>query len=50
MTSPCCTQNHEVPEVDHLRHLRGDVFSDDGLVEALGDEASTSPLPIRRLR
>ncbi len=30
--------NHEVPEVDHLRHLHGDVFSDDGLRAALGDE------------
>ncbi len=30
--------NHEVPEVAHLRHLHGDVFSDDGLREALGDE------------
>ena len=30
--------NHEVPEVDHLRHLHGDVFSDDGLRAVLGDE------------
>jgi nucleoside-diphosphate-sugar epimerase len=30
--------NHEVPEVAHLRHLHGDVFSDDGLRDALGDE------------
>ena len=30
--------DHEVPEVAHLRHLHGDVFSDDGLREALGDE------------
>lgn len=30
--------NHEVPEVAHLRHLHGDVFSDHGLREALGDE------------
>ena len=30
--------NHEVPEVDHLRHLHGDVFSDDGLRSVLGAE------------
>ncbi len=30
--------NHEVPEVEHLRHLHGDVFSDDGLRAVLGDE------------
>jgi nucleoside-diphosphate-sugar epimerase len=30
--------DHEVPEVAHLRHLHGDVFSDDGLRAALGDE------------
>ncbi len=30
--------NHEVPEVAHLRHLHGDVFSDDGLRAVLGDE------------
>ena len=30
--------NHEVPEVAHLRHLHGDVFSDDGLRDVLGDE------------
>jgi len=29
---------HEVPEVAHLRHLHGDVFSDDGLRAVLGDE------------
>ena len=29
--------NHEVPEVEHLPHLHGDVFSDDGLRAALGD-------------
>jgi nucleoside-diphosphate-sugar epimerase len=30
--------NHEVPEVAAYRHLHGDVFSDDGLRAALGDE------------
>ena len=30
--------NHEVPEVAHLRHRHGDVFSDDGLRAALGVE------------
>jgi nucleoside-diphosphate-sugar epimerase len=29
---------HEVPEVAHLRHLHGDVFSEDGLREVLADE------------
>jgi nucleoside-diphosphate-sugar epimerase len=29
---------HEVPEVSHFRHLHGDVFSEDGLRAALGDE------------
>jgi nucleoside-diphosphate-sugar epimerase len=30
--------NHEVPEVQHHRHLHGDVFSEDGLRAALGGE------------
>ena len=30
---------HEVPEVQHFRHLHGDVFSEDGLRAALGDES-----------
>jgi nucleoside-diphosphate-sugar epimerase len=30
--------NHEVPEVSHLRHLHGDVFSSHGLGAALGTE------------
>jgi nucleoside-diphosphate-sugar epimerase len=30
--------NHEIPEVDHVRHLHGDAFSDDGIRSALGDE------------
>lgn len=30
--------NHEVPEVDHLRHLHGDAFSDESLRATLGDE------------
>jgi nucleoside-diphosphate-sugar epimerase len=29
---------HEVPEVEHLRHLHGDAFSDDGLRATLGNE------------
>ena len=29
--------NHEVPEVAHVPHLHGDVFSDDGLRDAIGD-------------
>jgi nucleoside-diphosphate-sugar epimerase len=29
---------HEVPEVAHLRHLHGDVFSLEGLQDVLGDE------------
>lgn len=29
---------HEVPEVEHLRHLHGDVFSEEGLREVLTDE------------
>jgi len=29
---------HEVPEVAHLRHLHGDVFSEDGLRAVLGHE------------
>lgn len=29
--------NHEVPEVAHLRHVHGDVFSTDGVRAALGD-------------
>ncbi len=29
---------HEVPEVAHLRHLHGDVFSEEGLRGALGQE------------
>lgn len=29
---------HEVPEVGHLRHLHGDVFSEEGLRAALGQE------------
>lgn len=28
---------HEVPEVEHLRHLHGDVFSEDGVRAVLGD-------------
>ena len=28
--------NHEVPEVAHLRHLHGDVFSDEGLRDGVG--------------
>ena len=30
---------HEVAEVERLRHLHGDVFSDDGVREAIGDES-----------
>jgi nucleoside-diphosphate-sugar epimerase len=30
--------NHEVPEVQQFRHLHGDVFSEEGLRAALGDE------------
>lgn len=30
--------NHEVPEVEHLRHLHGDAFSDESLRATLGDE------------
>lgn len=30
---------HELPEVAHHRHLHGDVFSDEGLREALGSES-----------
>src|SRR5579862_3197384 len=30
--------SHEVPEVAHLRHLHGDVFSEDGLRSVLGGE------------
>jgi nucleoside-diphosphate-sugar epimerase len=30
--------SHEVPEVAHLRHLHGDVFSEDGLRAVLGGE------------
>jgi nucleoside-diphosphate-sugar epimerase len=29
---------HEVPEVAHVRHLHGDVFSEDGLRDALSEE------------
>lgn len=29
---------HEVPEVEHFRHLHGDVFSEEGLRSALPDE------------
>jgi len=32
------TGSHEVPEVAHLRHLHGDVFSEEGLRAALTDE------------
>jgi nucleoside-diphosphate-sugar epimerase len=30
--------NHEIPEVAHLRHLHGDVFSEEGLRAALSSE------------
>ena len=31
--------NHEVPEVAEFRHLHGDVFSEEGLREAIGDSS-----------
>ena len=32
------TGNHEVPEVEHLRHLHADVFDEEALAQALSDD------------
>ena len=38
--------NHEAPEVAHLRHLHGDVFSEDGLRERIAKAVVTAVHPL----